>query len=112
MKQGAYRPYKTSQDSWRSDREVAFYQSAKIGGQSKAAKGRQLAAIQEGIACSLIIGGLLAGSLLLPPAENSSFLSPASQVLAEGAMDYTQTAYETNKGGKSCHLYFLSYSPP
>lgn len=101
MKQGAYRPYKTSQEQGEAGKEVAFYQSVKKGGQSKAAKGRQLAALQRGIACSLIIGGLLAGSLLLPPAEHSSFLSPASQVLAEGAIDYTQTAYDASKGVKS-----------
>lgn len=101
MKQGAYRPYKTNQDQWEAGKELAFYQSVKKGGQSQAAKGRRLAALPQGVACSLIIGGLLAGSLLLPPAEHPFFLSPASQVLAEGAMDYTQTAYEANKGGKS-----------
>lgn len=101
MKQRAYRPYKTSQDQREAGREVAFYQSARKGGKSQTAKGRRRAALQQGIGCSLIIGGLLAGSLLLPPTERSSFLAPASQVLAEGAMDYTQTAYDASKGAKS-----------
>lgn len=86
MKQGAHRQYRYNKNQVGAEKVKAE--------KSQAGKARRLAILQQGIGCSLIIGGLLAGSLLLPPVDRPSFLPPTSKVLAEGSKDYTQVAFD------------------